>query len=134
MPTGATATAKIKLDAGRDHRDAVGDHSGRHLIRIDEINPIAQISKDWHSNRFQFPRKCIGRNSEYDVRIALVRTHLWPMSGRPAIDPAKVFTEHIKLNKANGLGARLTSAALSVSGMTGLLKKGLENEYKNNLY
>ncbi|MBO4224006.1 pyridoxamine 5'-phosphate oxidase family protein [Bradyrhizobium neotropicale] len=65
---------------------------------------------------------------------ALVRTHLWPMSGRPAIDPAKVFTEHIKLNKANGLGARLTSAALSVPGMTGLLKKGLENEYKNNLY
>jgi predicted pyridoxine 5'-phosphate oxidase superfamily flavin-nucleotide-binding protein len=66
---------------------------------------------------------------------ALVRAHLWPVAGRPAdIEPAKVFTEHIKLNKTNGLGARLTSAALSVPGVTGLLKKSLENEYKNNLY
>lgn len=66
---------------------------------------------------------------------ALLRAHLWPVAGRPAgIEPAKVFTEHIKLNKANGLGARLTSAALSVPGVTGLLKKGLEKEYKDNLY
>ncbi|MGY3617815.1 pyridoxamine 5'-phosphate oxidase family protein [Bradyrhizobium sp. USDA 10063] len=65
---------------------------------------------------------------------ALVRAHLWPAADRPVIDPAKVFSEHIKLNKANGLGARLTSAALSVPGATSLLKKGLEHEYKNNLY
>lgn len=66
---------------------------------------------------------------------ALVRVQLWPVAGRPAdIEPARVFAEHIKLNKANGLGARLTSAALSVPGVTGLLKKGLEKEYKDNLY
>ena len=66
---------------------------------------------------------------------ALVRTHLWPVADRRAeIEPAKVFTEHIKLNKTNGLGARLTSAALSVPGVTGLLKKGLQKEYKDNLY
>lgn len=66
---------------------------------------------------------------------ALVRAQLWPVAGRPAgIEPARIFTDHIKLNKANGLGARMTSAALSVPGIAGLLKKGLEKEYKDNLY
>ena len=66
---------------------------------------------------------------------ALVRAQLWPVAGRPAeIEPARVFSEHIKLNKTNGLAARLASAALSVPGVTGLLKKGLEKEYKDNLY
>ncbi|MCA1454610.1 pyridoxamine 5'-phosphate oxidase family protein [Bradyrhizobium sp. BRP22] len=65
---------------------------------------------------------------------ALAQARLWPAAGRPDIDPAKVFMEHIKLNKTNGLGARLTSAALSVPGAAGLLKKTLEHEYKNNLY
>ncbi|MDQ8730246.1 pyridoxamine 5'-phosphate oxidase family protein [Bradyrhizobium sp. LHD-71] len=66
---------------------------------------------------------------------ALVRARIWPVAGRPAgIEPAKIFAEHIKLNKAKGLGARLTSAALSVPGTTGLLQKVLEKEYKDNLY
>lgn len=46
----------------------------------------------------------------------------------------KLFVEHIKLNKAGGVGAALARASLSVPGVTGLLKKGLDNDYRDNLY
>ncbi|KPG01276.1 pyridoxamine 5-phosphate oxidase [Rhodopseudomonas sp. AAP120] len=66
---------------------------------------------------------------------ALRRAKLWPLHPPThGIDAAKLFVEHIKLNRNAGLGARLTSAALSVPGVSGLLKKGLDKEYKNNLY
>ncbi len=46
----------------------------------------------------------------------------------------KIFVEHVRLNGDKGLGARLAGAALSVPGVTGLLRKGLEKDYKTNLY
>ncbi|WP_447725784.1 pyridoxamine 5'-phosphate oxidase family protein [Sphingomonas koreensis] len=65
----------------------------------------------------------------------LARADLWPVDTRaPDIEPAKLFVEHIKLNRNAGLGAKLASAALAVPGVTGLLKKGLEQDYKDNLY
>src|SRR3546814_20758924 len=53
------------------------------------------------------------------------RARLWPAAaGTHGIEPAKLFVEHIKLNKAGGFGAILARASLSVPGITGLLKKG----------
>lgn len=65
---------------------------------------------------------------------ALARADLWPVRAESNIDPAKLFVEHIKLNKAGGVGATLARASLSVPGMTGLLKKGLDKDYRDNLY
>jgi len=64
----------------------------------------------------------------------LERANLWPVHAEIDIDPAKLFVEHIKLNKAGGIGAALARASLSVPGVTGLLKKGLDKDYKENLY
>jgi predicted pyridoxine 5'-phosphate oxidase superfamily flavin-nucleotide-binding protein len=66
---------------------------------------------------------------------ALERAALWPV--RPdthGIEPAKLFVEHIKLNRNAGLGAKLASAALAVPGVQSLLKKGLDKDYRDNLY
>ncbi len=65
---------------------------------------------------------------------ALARANLWPVTTAPAIDPAKLFVEHIKLNRSGGIGASLAKAALSIPGASELLRKGLEKDYKENLY
>ena len=66
---------------------------------------------------------------------ALARARLWPVAaGTHGIEPAKLFVEHIKLNKAGGVGATLARASLSLPGVSGLLKKGLDKDYKDNLY
>lgn len=65
---------------------------------------------------------------------ALARANLWPVDEQSDIDPAKLFVEHIKLNRAGGVGAALARASLSVPGVTGLLKKGLDKDYRDNLY
>lgn len=66
---------------------------------------------------------------------ALGRARMWPVS-EPAhgIQPAKLFLDHTKLNKNKSFGARLAGAALSLPGSQELLKKGLEKDYKDNLY
>ena len=61
---------------------------------------------------------------------ALARAGVWPAPAAPAdIDPAKIGVAHLKLSK--GLAASLAGAVLSVPG---LMKKGLEADYKKNLY
>ncbi|QIG78561.1 pyridoxamine 5'-phosphate oxidase family protein [Stakelama tenebrarum] len=65
---------------------------------------------------------------------ALTHANLWPVHATSDIDPTRLFVEHIKLNKAGGVGAALARASLSVPGVTGLLKKGLDKDYKENLY
>lgn len=72
--------------------------------------------------------------SALGVSAALERVCPWPAEKTSDIDPAKLFVEHIKRNKAGGLGATLARASLSIPGMTGLLKSGLEKDYKDNLY
>ncbi len=65
---------------------------------------------------------------------ALERARIWPVADKPEIDPAGLFVEHIKQNRAKGLGAAIASAALAVPGVPGLLKKGIEKDYRDNLY
>ncbi|PWR22404.1 pyridoxamine 5-phosphate oxidase [Zavarzinia compransoris] len=63
---------------------------------------------------------------------ALARARPWPAAPRPAgIDPAAVFTAHIRLNRGRSLQARLVSTVLAVPG---LMEKGLAGDYKKNLY
>lgn len=63
---------------------------------------------------------------------ALARAQLWPAAAAPAdIKPARMFAEHLRLNKDKGLGARIASAFVSVPG---LMQRGLDKDYKDNLY
>ncbi len=64
----------------------------------------------------------------------LRRTTPWPLQEKSDIDAAKLFVEHIKLNKVGGLGASLARVGVSVPGVAGLLKKSLDKDYKDNLY
>jgi hypothetical protein len=59
---------------------------------------------------------------------------VWPVASPSDIDPTKIFLEQLKLNKSKGFGFKLATAALSVPGASTLLKKGLEKDYKDNLY
>ena len=65
---------------------------------------------------------------------ALASAHLWPVRPVSDIDPAKLFVEHVRSNRADGAAAALTRAALSVPGAADLLRRGLEKDYKENLY
>lgn len=65
---------------------------------------------------------------------ALERAALWPLSGSSDIDPARLFIDHIKLNRTKGIAATLARASLSVPGASELMKKGLAQDYKDNLY
>jgi predicted pyridoxine 5'-phosphate oxidase superfamily flavin-nucleotide-binding protein len=65
---------------------------------------------------------------------ALARARVWPVHATSDIDPARLFVEHIKLNKVGGVAATLARASLSVPGATGLLRTGLDKDYKSNLY
>ncbi|MGE4430981.1 MAG: pyridoxamine 5'-phosphate oxidase family protein [Sphingobium sp.] len=63
---------------------------------------------------------------------ALRRANLWPLrETAQGIVPAKMFAAHVKLNKDKGLGARLAGAVMSIPG---LMQKGLDKDYKDNLY
>lgn len=63
---------------------------------------------------------------------ALERAALWPLAAKAeGIDPARMFTAHVKLNKDKGLAARLGGMVMSIPG---LMQKGLDSDYKNNLY
>ncbi len=64
---------------------------------------------------------------------ALARARLWAssMAPPPDIDPAAVFAAHVRLNKAGGLRAALARGMVSIPG---LMRKGLAEDYKRNLY
>ncbi|MEZ0132499.1 MULTISPECIES: hypothetical protein [Novosphingobium] len=65
---------------------------------------------------------------------ALKRAALWPVTPGTSIEPTKPFIEHIKLNKNKGVAAALARASIAVPGMSALMRKGLEKDYKDNLY
>lgn len=76
------------------------------------------------------------RIDDFDIAIrpsaALERARLWPAAPAPAdIRPAKMFAGHVRLNKDKGLGARIAGALVSVPG---LMQRGLDQDYKDNLY
>jgi predicted pyridoxine 5'-phosphate oxidase superfamily flavin-nucleotide-binding protein len=63
---------------------------------------------------------------------ALTRLAPWPLRSTPAdIDAAAMFVAHVKQSTATGVQARIARAALKVPG---LMKKGLDHDYKKNLY
>ncbi|MFT4102928.1 MAG: pyridoxamine 5-phosphate oxidase, partial [Burkholderiaceae bacterium] len=63
---------------------------------------------------------------------ALERARAWAGAAAPAdIDPAAVFAAHVKLNKSGGLRAMLARRVISIPG---LMRKGLDEDYKRNLY
>lgn len=63
---------------------------------------------------------------------ALQRANLWPTTtAASAPQPAKMLVAHMKINKDKGFGARLAGA---VVGIPGLMQKGLDKDYKSNLY
>ena len=62
---------------------------------------------------------------------ALQRAALWPAAAAPAdISPAKMLNEHLRFNRSKGLGARIASAIVT----PGMIQKGLDQDYKTNLY
>ncbi len=63
---------------------------------------------------------------------ALERAGLWPSkaSDEP-LNPASILSAHVKLSNERGLQATLVRAAISVPG---LMQKGLDRDYKTNLY
>lgn len=64
---------------------------------------------------------------------ALAAAGLWPETPleRAPISPAQLLRDHMKINSRRGLGARVTSAIVSIPG---LMEKGLEKDYQANLY
>jgi len=69
---------------------------------------------------------------ELKASPALERARLWPLEATAqGIDPAKIFVAHVKANRERGMGARLTGAVMSIPG---LMRKGLDKDYKDNLY
>jgi len=63
---------------------------------------------------------------------ALQRACLWPVAARDeSINPAALMIAHVKANKIGGIQATLVRTVLSVPG---LMEKGLQQDYKSNLY
>lgn len=65
---------------------------------------------------------------------ALVHAGLWPMTAPASIDAPGIFLGHIKVNRDKSLTAKVASTLFSLPGMNGLMRKGLEKDYKDNLY
>ncbi len=63
---------------------------------------------------------------------AFERAELWAGQVAPQdIHAADIFKAHVKLNKSEGVMAKVARAAISIPG---LMEKGLENDYKKNMY
>ena len=63
---------------------------------------------------------------------AVARARLWPVREiAHGIDPAALMVAHVKHSKGKGLQASLVRAAISIPGF---MEKGLEIDYKRNLY
>lgn len=72
------------------------------------------------------PRQFVLRDSP-----TLARARLWSGDAPADIDPAAVLAGHVRLSKAGGLQAALARTVVSVPG---LMRRGLERDYKTNLY
>ncbi|MHC9084071.1 pyridoxamine 5'-phosphate oxidase family protein [Luteimonas sp. RIT-PG2_3] len=64
---------------------------------------------------------------------ALARARPWPARPRPphTLEPAEIFKAHVKLSRSRGLQAALVRTTISIPG---LMQKGLDSDYKKNLY
>ena len=72
-----------------------------------------------------------GARPAIQASAALARAGLWASAPRPPqIDPAATLVAHLKLNKARGAAATLLRLATN----RGLVAKGLESNYRTDLY
>ncbi len=63
---------------------------------------------------------------------ALVTSNLWPAKSAPEdLNPSEIFKSHVSQSKEKSLAAKIARTIVSVPG---LVKKGLESDYKNNMY
>ena len=63
---------------------------------------------------------------------AMKRAALWPAAAAPAdLDPAQLFAAHVRANRSRGPAALMVKAMVSIPGA---MRKGLEQDYRNNLY
>jgi hypothetical protein len=100
--------ARITTDASMRAAFAVGERTPKIVTRVEDLRLDLRDS------------------------AALRRARPWPAPAAPeGIDPAAMFVAHVKQSKVNGLQAKLARAALSVPG---LMEKGLQHDYKKNLY
>ncbi|MFT4190493.1 MAG: pyridoxamine 5'-phosphate oxidase family protein [Comamonas sp.] len=108
--------------------------------RVAVVSGVARIVTDPHV-RARFAVQ--GREPRLVTRLAvsdfvwrtsaaLVRAAPWT-DGRPPpdLDAAAAFAAHVKLNWARGWQAALARGMVSIPG---LMRKGLEQDYKRNLY
>ena len=76
------------------------------------------------------------RLDEIDLELrdspALRRAALWPAAAAPeGLDPAALFAGHVRASRSRGVGMLVARAMVSVPG---LMRKGLEHDYRTNLY
>lgn len=63
---------------------------------------------------------------------ALARAQLWPVTPtKAALDPAAIFKAHVQASRGGGMQGAIARAAVSIPGV---MRKGLDNDYKKNLY
>ncbi len=63
---------------------------------------------------------------------ALEQARLWPAAAAPAdLDPAALFAGHVRANRDRGVGMLLARTLVSIPG---LMRRGLDSDYKKNLY
>lgn len=80
--------------------------------------------------------KLVTRIQQTECRVrrseALSRARLWPaVHTATDLEPAEIFKAHIKLSRVDGVEAALARASVSIPGM---MRKGLDHDYKKNLY
>ncbi|WP_199553396.1 pyridoxamine 5'-phosphate oxidase family protein [Sandaracinobacteroides hominis] len=68
---------------------------------------------------------------EFRHSPALERAGLWPVTPVKDINPAQMLVAHVKANRDKGVGARLAGTVMSIPG---LMQKGLDKDYRDNLY
>ncbi|WP_312160947.1 pyridoxamine 5'-phosphate oxidase family protein [Phenylobacterium sp.] len=94
------------------------DEAVRAAFVVDEKTPLLATVID-------------GARPAIAVSPALARAGLWASApAAPKIDPAATLVAHLKLNKARGAQATL----LRLAANRGLIAKGLESNYKTQLY
>ncbi|MDP2226447.1 MAG: hypothetical protein Q8J78_03100, partial [Moraxellaceae bacterium] len=72
--------------------------------------------------------------SEMQLRpsSAIANAALWPATTTPSdLNPSEIFKAHIKHSNETSLQAKVVRAAVSLPGA---MEKGLEFDYKNNMY
>lgn len=113
---GSTYVALVEGDA-----QLTTDATERARFTVQEKVPLLAVSVRTHT-------------VEVHESSALARANVWPVRAQSTLDASKLFVEHVKLNRSGGVAGKLARASLSVPGAAEMLKKGLEKDYKENLY